>query len=54
MNELLLSGKVSQLEKESYHVFGGSAWLYHTSWPKVGKLSDFWKGCIRIPRIEAR
>ena len=54
MNELLLSGKVSQHEKESYHVFGGSAWLYHTSWPKVGKLSVFWKDSIRIQRTEAR
>ena len=43
MNELLKPGKVECFPAKSYHVVDGSAWLYHTSWPKIGKISDLYQ-----------
>ena len=43
MNEFVKPGKVECFPATSYHVFDGCAWLYTTSWPKIGKISDLYQ-----------
>ena len=54
MNALLaLSPCIMKIySADSYHVIGGCVWVYRIPWPKIGKLSDWYRLFLDILTLD--